>query len=995
MFRGRCVLSSDTGRGNSSRHTALSDLIFFFAFALTTSAPVFAAGTEKNAFSTPERAVATGPTMPDLAANIPPLQRTTTTLVLNISVNREVKGDVFAERDDAGELFIKVEDLLALKLKFPQSRTVLIKNEKFVSLNAVQEVTYTFDEKNLAVAIVGKTTESKKTSLELYSPQPRPQNVYYPRETSAFFNYGLSYSYADPLGFQSFSASNKIGATVGNVFFVSDSLYTKTETSSQFVRLSSSATYERRDDLQWLVLGDQFANSGDLGSVVNMGGIGFSKVYRLDPYFITQPLFSLQGVTQYPSQAEIYMDGVLVGKQSIAPGSFELKNIYSYTGSHLLDVVLKDPFGNEQRISYPLYFSTQLLREGLHEYSYNVGFLRERYGVESNEYGKAAFSAFHRYGVTSAFNIGARAESSDGVYNGGISASFLVPHAGAFILSAAGSSDNGVKGSAGSFQHAYQAGTFSTSVLLREFSRDYATVGTTFFSDRTKYAMNLGAGFLLAPLGSFSLGYSATETYGGVNTRVSSASYSRALSRTTNLFATASSTRTTDTIYSVFIGLNFNFDKNLRGSVQVSRTGETNTETIQLQKDTPVGEGVGYRASLNRSDTGAATAYSLNPAVQYNARYGIYTVDSNIQNSRGRTAESYTVSAAGSFVYAGGFFGASRPVNDSFGIVMVDNLPNAAVLNNGQEIGKTGSSGTMVVPTLSSYNQNQITLDVKNLPMDYSVSDVNVKISPSLWSGSCVSFDAQQVRALTGSLFLRRGDKKTPLEYVDIMMKVGEKEVSFPTGKGGEFYLENSLPEDTKTGIIDKRSCRAIAERRKSGGNVIKPGDYLARVNYEGGKCEFSVTFPKTEDPITDIGEVVCEPRKASAPAPTIPTTGNVTAPARDHATAAPPPNVPAAAENLPKGVVSALTETASLVKAAAPPMERVSGPSPTPQKAGRHTTAQATEAGQTMKIYSPDPLGHEMDGVFGPEHEPREEKGFFSTIRGFLDFLFRLRGPI
>jgi outer membrane usher protein len=121
-----------------------------------------------------------------------------------------------------------------------------------------------------------------------------------------------------------------------------------------------------------------------------------------------------------------------------------------------------------------------------------------------------------------------------------------------------------------------------------------------------------------------------------------------------------------------------------------------------------------------------------------------------------------------------------------------------------------------------------------------------------------VSFDAQQIRALTGNLFLRQGDKATPLEYVDIMIKVGEKEVSFPTGKGGEFYLENSLPEDHKSSVIDKQSCRAIAERRKSGGNVIMPGAYGARVDFEGGKCEFSITFPKTEDAISDIGEVLC-----------------------------------------------------------------------------------------------------------------------------------------
>jgi hypothetical protein len=97
-------------------------------------------------------------------------------------------------------------------------------------------------------------------------------------------------------------------------------------------------------------------------------------------------------------------------------------------------------------------------------------------------------------------------------------------------------------------------------------------------------------------------------------------------------------------------------------------------------------------------------------------------------------------------------------------------------------------------------------------------------------------------------------------------MKIGEKEVSFPTGEGGEFYLDNSLPEDTKAGMIDNLSCREIAERRKSGGNVIKPGTYHAKVYYEGGTCEFFINFPKTEDAMTDVGEVLCEPTKAQAP---------------------------------------------------------------------------------------------------------------------------------
>jgi outer membrane usher protein len=873
MFRKKCARRRFTVVSRIRfQGTALRDAIFFFAFALIPASPCWAAAVssagETTAAAAPAEHAAGLPRFgkTEIAANYPFLQKPTTQLVVNIIVNGESKGDFFLDIDNGGELYLSVEDLVNLKLNIAEDGIVLIRAEKYAPLRALRDVGYTFDEKKLTVSILGKTAEKQYTAVELYSLENRPQNVYYPRETSAFFNYGLTYSYVDPVGFQSFTATSKLGARSGDVFFVSDSVYTKTPDSEHFVRLQSSATYERRGDLQWFVLGDQFANSGDLGSSVNMGGIGFSKVYKIDPYLITQPVFDLKGTAAYASQAEIYLDGTLVSKQQIAPGVFDLKNIYSYTGSHRVEVLLRDPFGNVQRISYPLYFSTQLLREGLHEYSYNLGFLRQQFGSESNDYGKPVFSAFHRYGLTSSLNIGARVEGSNGITNGGISTSFLMPRAGAVTLSLAGSSTNGTTGSAGSVQHSYQLGSLSTNLLIRVFSREYATVGTAPSPDAPKVEMSLGAAFTGSRFGGVSLSYSDTETQGGLKTRVTSGTYSLGLSKSTNLFMTASATRTVDTTYGFFVGFNFTLAKDVHGAIQYARTGDADTETVQMQKDVPIGEGLGYRASLNRSDTGASSAYSFSPFIQYNARYGTYSVDSNIQNSQGNTTGSYNISAAGSLVYAGGFYGLSRPVNDGFGIVMVDNVPNATVLNNGQEIGKTDSSGTMIVPTLASYNQNQLTLDVKNLPMDYSITDVSAKISPSSWSGSCIAFGALKVRAVTGRLYVQKDDKKIPLEFVDISMKIGERQVTFPTGKGGEFYMENTLADEPKKGVMEKQSCSAIAERRMTGGNYIQPGSYQASVDYDGETCRFNIIFPVTEDVISDIGEIQCVSPQASAP---------------------------------------------------------------------------------------------------------------------------------
>jgi len=163
-----------------------------------------------------------------------------------------------------------------------------------------------------------------------------------------------------------------------------------------------------------------------------------------------------------------------------------------------------------------------------------------------------------------------------------------------------------------------------------------------------------------------------------------------------------------------------------------------------------------------------------------------------------------------------------------------------------------------VAPALSSYGQNLITVDVKNMPLDYSISSVNQRISPPVWSGSCISFDAIKVRAVTGAVYAKKENKKTPLEYLDISMKAGGSVVTSPTGKGGEFYLENTLPQGPQAGAEDKQSCRAIAERGKRGANLITPGVYHAEMDFDGKKCGFEIVFPDTDDVITDLGEIQC-----------------------------------------------------------------------------------------------------------------------------------------
>mgnify|MGYP001767375638 FL=1 len=347
-----------------------------------------------------------------------------------------------------------------------------------------------------------------------------------------------------------------------------------------------------------------------------------------------------------------------------------------------------------------------------------------------------------------------------------------------------------------------------------------------------------------------------------------------------------------DTDYQFSIELNYRSPKGLNANATVQSTRNGSQERVHLYKDQPVGEGWGGNVYVSRDERKSSETTSIvNPRVQYNGQYGTYTWDSYFQDSGSARQEIHNVGVAGSVVYAGGFVGLTRPVNDSFSFVTVDRLPGVPVRVNNQEIGRTDASGVLVVPTLQSYTINDIDLAVKDIPMDYRIFGVNRKISPPIWSGSCVSLDAQKISAVSGALFMRKDGVKMPLEYVEMSVRVGDRNLSHPTGRGGQFYVENILPEEARGSRADRHSCRAIAELRESGANRIKPGRYPAVVEVEGGKCETAITFPETDEAITDIGEVEC----VFAATPAAPEVGPVP-PALSQA----PAGAPSAAETGP-----------------------------------------------------------------------------------------------
>ena len=747
--------------------------------------------------------------------------------ILKIVLNQEEKGEFLVNLIDDGDFLVRSEDLKKMGFSEVKGKISIIEKEEFISLRSMEGLKIEFNEKKLLLVLTAEPSLlGKKVFMLRY---PRQAKVYFPKDTSAFLNYNLTYFAGESFKYNQTVLTNQLGFRVWDFLFQTDSSYTQQRGKSpEFVRLMSNINYDRREDMTRGIVGDFFATSGEMGSSLNMGGISYSKNFRINPYFITYPEIDFSGLTSLPSEIEIYRDGILIRKERVSPGGFQLRDIPTYAGSGLIEVVIRDAFGREQRIKMPYYLSETLLKKGLHEYSYNLGYQREDFGVESNRYKDFSFLGFHRYGFSDSLSAGIRGEASEKVINLGISSTFLLPWDLGVVNGAVAwgdSMEREVNGWAGSMGYLYQGKSLSLFFLGRGFSKDYTNLFLETQKEKTKFEASAGAGYSSMLFGSLSVGFTDTQKYVGTNTKNLFASYSRKITDRSIFTATFKrdlEANTTD----IMLGLNYYFKYGITASASYQKTDKTSSERVQIAKNLPLGEGFGGRASFERNQGEKENFNNYDLQLQYNGRYGQYSGEFASINRM----EAYTLSAGGAITFVKDSFNITRPIQDSFGLVKVGDLKGVRVYLNNQEIGRTGKSGKVIIPDMSSYYENQVSISDKDMPMEYSITDVMRYVSPPLRSGSFIEFGATKIQSIIGMLKVRVKEGTKPVEYIEFKMIVDGKELLSPTGKGGEFYLEN-----------------------------IKPGKYRGEFKYLDKTYTFDIIIPKSDEIMIDLGEIVCE----------------------------------------------------------------------------------------------------------------------------------------
>lgn len=769
----------------------------------------------------------------------------TETLVLRVTLNTENRGDLFVQRTPGLDFLLKVEDLKAMGFKDIPAAVQSIDGEPHISLRSIQGVTARFDEKTLALHIAAEPQLLAGNSFDLRS-QRRRRNIT-ESSNSAFLNYAFTGTHgsssSNGLGF-----AGEAGVRLGDYLFMSDASTVDTPSGKRLVRLMSSATLDDRDNLRRIVLGDVLTPSRDFSNSVNLGGISVAKNYAIDPYFIRFPTQSLTGSVALPSDMEVYLDGQRIRTERLRPGEFELRDILAYGGARDVQVVLRDPFGRVEQLNYSLYFTDQPLQPGLHEYSYNFGAIRRDFGLRSNKYGPLAFTMYHRYGVSKAVTLGWRAEATRRLLNTGPTATLVMGPLGVINLGLAMSTIGGRRGTAGLASYTFESKSWSMGVFLRHDGRDYVGLGDPPVMTNRRYEGSVSASYRLSGNSTVTLSHAALTTRAGstatasatpsqpfsftalANHRVTALSYSTPIPSTRAHF-TASLSRIKDTLgpgrTEAFLGLSILLDKDHNAAASYRSDRRDHTESVRLTKYQPVGEGLGYSVSADHSSKSQSTQFRSD--AQYNAPAAVLRADYGHFQSQGQKDQDLRLSVAGGIVAVGGHVAVSRPISQSYAIVKVGELSAVDVFVQGQPVAKTDAQGLAVLPNLSAYYENNVSIAGSSLPMDYALPAEIKKVSPAPRSGAYVDFGVTRTQAFTGKLISRLGPVAKPVEVAEMDVSIDGKSQKLIAGRGGEFYVEN-----------------------------LKPGIYRGSVSVGTERCVFELSIPKSDEAFVDLGEVQC-----------------------------------------------------------------------------------------------------------------------------------------
>lgn len=756
--------------------------------------------------------------------------------IVKIILNEEDKGVHFIFITGYRVPIIPEKTLMDFGFTGDISGGIAVGGVEYVSLKALYpDIKYELNEAEGVLTIKSRPGMFVKQSVD-FSYRPRVEVIGTTRN-SAFMNYNVNYLHTENNGAStgSLSVPSELGIKLGDYFAYSNFLYASGDNiTERFDRIRTNITWDNEPAMRRYVTGDVRGYSGYGGSSMELGGISVSKNFSISPYFLKIPSLELTGALYTPSEVNVYINGTLVRRERLPPGAFELLNIPPTSGPGEVILEIKDAYGSIRRITDVYYLSSNQLKAGLHEYSYSLGAKKESLLGKDSEYKDVAFLGFHRVGITRNLTLGVRGEADSELINMGASVMLITGVVGELVLSADSSARKGKHGSKISSRYLYfPKKRYNVTLQATGYDRSYETLNsvTTNTAQQTKYEFSSSASTSLGNAASISAFYSYRKEFDESELKTARASCNIRLISDLNFILTASRRMEGESVIDVYFAtLSYYMGRNRFASLNTQINEDRTTTTLDFQKNPSADMGSGYRFGATDAQFEDGRSSSWNGEVERRAARAVYKLGYRGTDD-GFNSYNPDISGSVALIDGGIYFG--RPIRDSFTLVKVPGIKGLPVERSNQLAGITNKDGNALIPGLISYYDNKISIEIKNLSLEYVLEGDEVQyVKPGYRGTSVVEFKLAKLQAFEGRLFFIEKGEKIPAKYAELEITMDGELVEAIVGANGEFYLEN-----------------------------IPSGTYPARLFYGEKECEFGLNVPESDKMVVDMGDISCEVR--------------------------------------------------------------------------------------------------------------------------------------
>jgi len=732
---------------------------------------------------------------------------------LVVVINQQEQGIAFLLRSD-DRLFAGAQDLRRWRLHLPDTPPLNRDGEDFYALDTLAGLSYELNESSQALTVQAPpslfdATRLKGTVTDFSAPTPA--------SPGGFLNYDVLASHAQ--GRTSTSGLLELGGFAGWGTAQTSLLALDLNGKATAVRLDTTWTRDQPLEVASLRVGDAISGTSSWGGAVRFGGVQWTTNFSTQPDFITFPLPAVSGEAALPSTVDLYVGSALRMSREVPSGPFSIQDLPVTTGQGDARLVVRDILGREQVITQPFYVTPRLLKPGLQEYSYELGFVRRNFGTDSNNYGRPLAVGTHRLGITEQFTGEIHGELLGHQQTLGLGGVLMLPAAGVLSGSfAASHSDKGVGGLlALGLQGQSRYVSFGANTQLA--SQRFAKLGLQPEALAPRQISQVFVNLATTAYGSFRANYTQQAFRDRTGNKILTAGYSRKVGRQGNL--TASVTRLLSGDAKTTFNLSFSLPLGNRTNASINTSAQPGREqaSLQVNRSVPAGSGVGYRLIAGAGDSDRLAA-------EVSAQNGIGSYTLAVDQFQGEAA--FRGSGSGGVAFLGGSAFLSRRITNSFAVVQVPDYSDVGIYADNQLVARTDADGNALLPRLRAYQINTVRIEQADLPLDAQIDAIQLDAVPYFRSGALLRFPVKRSRGALLTIVLENGEPLPAGAQAQIIGDNVEENEVFPTGLRGEVYL---------TGL-------AVSNR--------------LRVTWREQSCEFMLPFPESTDPLPHLGTYLC-----------------------------------------------------------------------------------------------------------------------------------------